>query len=377
MEITIRESHRGLSRSSEYHFVIEGNRLIHISRFSISQKRDYDMVKYVVDLSRLSGKRVVEISSSNSGIFCWAYVYPAKDLALEYSQRRKEKVPLSFLNSFELTHLTYREKRFLQTDWKQYYVPMIEELRRLFATLKNLNRESPYVFLTRLIKCQIESQANYPLSFLIPYSGNARRKSLEGLTKGIHQLWITAHILAELGKAGKLRNINLDFEQSSYYAIASFNCRDGLCSLWYEFDMNPFTMCEGMLWYRGASATLRYFYQRVESVLHGKRLRRTPLRPDIAILQGGASCNDLVEGFKVRMIIECKNWDYGYWAKDIDIQVVPYKEIFQPDIMVLASLKKVSKYVKEYLGRYGIVVVDEVYPGGRGIDELLSLVRML
>jgi len=325
----------------------------------------------------LYGKRVVEINSSNSGIFCWAYVYPAEDLGLEWNQRRKEKVSLAFLNGFELAHLTYREKKFLLTEWKQYYVPMIEELRRLFTWLMNLNQGFSYVGLTSLVKCQIESQANYPLSFLIPYSERARRRSLEGLAKTIHQLWITAYILVELSEAGRLRSINLNFEQSSYYAIASFDCRNGLCSLWYEFDMNPFTMCKGMLWYRGASDILRYFYQRVESVLHRKGLRRTPLRPDIAILQGGTSCNDLVEGFRVKMIIECKNWDYRYWAKDINAQIIPYREIFQPEIMIIASLKKVPEYVKENLSRYGITVIDEVYPGGRGIDELLHLVRML
>jgi len=304
-------------------------------------------------------------------------VYPAEDLALEYSQRRREKVPLSFLNGFDLAHLTYNEKKFLQTDWRQYYIPMIEELHRLFETLRNLSQESSYVILTRLIECQIKSQANYPLSFLIPYSEVARRKSLEGLVKEIHQLWITASILAELYKAGRLRSINLNFKQSSYYAIASFDCRDGLCSLWYEFDMNPFTMCEGMLWYRGASDTLKHFYQRVESVLRKRGLRRTPLRPDIVILQRGTNCNDLIEGFRVKMIIECKNWDYVYWAKDISTQVIPYKEIFQPDIMVLASLKKIPEHVEGYLSRYKIAVIDEVYPGGKGIDELLRLVMIL
>ncbi len=377
MKVTVRESHRGLSRSSEYHFIIEGGMLVHISRYSISKRRVYNIAEYVVDLSRLSGKRVIEISSSNSGIFCWAYVYPAEDLALEYSQRRKEEVPLSFLNSFELLHLTHREKKFLQTDWKQYYVPMIGELRRFFAALSNLNREFPYVILTSLIRCQIESQANYPLSFLIPYSENARRKSLEGLAKEIHQLWITAHILIELSRAGRLRNLNLDFEQGSYYAITSFYCRDDLCTLWYEFDMNPLTMCRGMLWYGGASDTLRHFYQRVKGVLRRKGLKRAPLRPDIAILKGGDSCNELVEGFKVRMIVECKNQDYRYWARDIDTQVIPYKEIFQPDIMVLASLKKVPEHIKEYLNEYEVNVIDEVHPRGRGMDKLLRLIRML
>jgi len=378
MFITVHESHAGLSSSSEYHYVVEGNRLVHISHYAVSQKRIFeDMVEYAIDLSKLQGKKIIEIRSSNSGIFCNAYIYPAEDLMLDFSQRREEKQPLSFLNNFELTHLTYHEKVFLQKEWRQYYVPMIEELRTLLTILKNLNRESPYVILTRLIACQIDSQANYPLSFLIPYSKNARRKSLEALTKEIHQLWVTTHILMELNRLGKLEKVYLNFEQSSYYAIASFCCRDGLCSLWYEFDMNPHTMCEGMLWYKEASAELRNFYKHVEDILRRRRLRRVPLRPDIAIIHGGAKCDELAQGFKVKLIIECKNWEYMYWAKDIDRQVIPYKEIFKPDIMVLASLKKVPQYAKNMLSRYGITVIDEVHPRGKGLKELLKLIKII
>ncbi len=376
MHITVRESHRGLSRSSEYHFVVEGSKLVHISHYAISRRRIYeDTAEYTVDLNKLRGKKIIEIIASNSGIFCKTYMYPAEDLALDWRQRRIEEQPLSLLNNLEFAHLTYRESRFLQTDWEKYYIPMIEDLRKFFTLLKSASREFLYVGLPRLIACQIESQANYPLSFLIPYSEVARRRSLEALTKEIHQLWLLMHILIELAKLGKLRSVHLNFEQSSYFAIASFVCGNYLCSLWYEFDMNPFTMCRGLLWYRNTSDTLREFYRRVESILRRRGLRRAPLRPDIAILQGGASCDELVRGFRVKMIIECKNWEYEYWAKDIDTQIIPYREIFQPDTMILASLKEVPDHVKKRLGMHEIIVVDKVYPGGEGEKELLSLVK--
>jgi len=376
--LLLRESHCGLSRSSEYHFVIEGNRLVHISQYAVSKRKVFrDMIEYVIDLSKLRGKEVVEVISSNSGIFCWLDMYPAEDLALEFNQRRVERKPLSFINNYELAHLTYSEKMFLQGDWREYYIPMVESLRGLITKLKSLNQEFPYVVLTNLMQCQIESGVNYPLSFLIPYSESVRRKSLEVLTKEIHQLWIIARMLVELAEHNRLKSLNLSFTQSSYSAIATFRCKDSDCSMWYEFDMNPHTMCEGMLWYSRSSEALREFYSHVEAVLRRKGLGRAPLRPDIVVLEGGARCNELVNGFRVRMIVECKNWDYTYWAKDVDSQVIPYKEIFQPDVMVLASLKKVPEYVREYLGRYEIVVVDEVYPGGRGMDELLRLIMQL
>ena len=89
MFITVRESHGGLSSSSEYHYVVEGNKLVHISHYAVSQKRIFeDMVEYTIDLSKLQGKKIIEIMSSNSGIFCNAYIYPAEDIILEYNQKR-------------------------------------------------------------------------------------------------------------------------------------------------------------------------------------------------------------------------------------------------------------------------------------------------
>jgi len=377
INVVVSESHRGLSKSSDYYFVIDGSRLMHISYYAASKRRTYgDMVEYVVDLEKLRDKYVVNVSATNSGIICEAFVYPAEDLILEYSQRRRTTQPLSYLNSFEFAHLTSEEKRFVQGDWKQYYVPMLEELRKLFTAIRS-SSPMPIYYLPNIVAYQIESGANYPLSFLIPYSENARRKSLEGLTKEIHQLWVSVRITAELARLGLLTGLRINFEQSSYIAVASFRCRNRVCSMWYEFGLNPLTMCEGLLWYRSASRTLREFYERAEKVRQSMGLSRIPLRPDIAILRGGETCDELIEGFEVAAIIECKNWDYEYWSRDVYSQIIPYKEIFQPEALILASLKKIPDHVKTWLANLGITVVDEAYPGGKGEEELLQFVKSL
>lgn len=378
MYCTVRESHRGLSLSSEYHFVAEGNELRHISYYASSKRRiSRDYVEYFLDPRNLYGKRMYEVMASNSGIFCWANTYPAEDICRRWDERRSEEVSLAYLGNFRFLHLTFREKLFLQRDWRLYYVPMIEELRRLLGILRNLNQRYPFVSLTSLAQCQIESGAEYPLSYLIPYSEVARRRSLEGLTKTIHQLWIATKIMAELHRSGRLINVFLDFRQSSRSSVASFSCRGGPCFLWYEFDMNPLTMCEGMLWSERAPEWLKEFYRRAREVLERRGLRRAPLRPDIAILGNGPTCSDLTYGLNVRMLIECKNWDYEYWSKDIDHQIIPYSEIFRPDVTVLASLKEVPGYVKEVLKRYRIVTIDNVHPKGRGMTEILNLISSL
>jgi len=376
MIVSVSESHRGLSRSSEYHYVVDEGKLNHISYYAISQRRYEDIIEYVVDLNKLRGKEVVEIVVTNSGVLCNAFVYPAEDLLLEYSRRRKKSVPLSYLNSFEFTHLTYDERAFMKTDWRLYYIPMIEELRKIINTLIQDFR-LPGFFLENVVDCQLKSEASYPISYLIPYSVNAREKSLEGLSKEIHQVWILARIIQRLSESGRLRSIYYSLKHSSYSAVALFNCRDGLCSLWYEFDMNPHTMCEGLLWNREASELLKEFYERASNILRKRGLERVPLRPDIVVLSKATNCEELMWEFKVRAVIECKNQDFRYWSKDIDTQLIPYKEIFQPEITALISLKKIPDNIKATLNRNGIVVIDEAYPRGGNESELLKLIELL
>lgn len=74
-----------------------------------------------------------------------------------------------------------------------------------------------------------------------------------------------------------------------------------------------------------------------------------PLGPDVVILHGGASCDEPTEGSRMRAIIECKNREYEYWAWDVESQLTPYGEIFQPDAVVLASMKKIPDVAKSSL----------------------------
>jgi len=402
--VRVVEFHSGLSHSSNYHFVVDDGRLIHISRYAISYEKVEDMVKYTVDLSRLSGKTIIEIVATNSGIICEASVFPAEDLQLEYSSRRVGYLPLSHLNNLEFAHLTPEERRFLQGDWAQYYTPIIEQLHEVFNIIKSW---SGRLFLaTPLVDCQVESGASYPLSFLIPYSVKARRKSLEGLTRALHQLWVAMRIIMELEQLKKLRGLNPDFRQSSSRAIAEFECSCGLCSLWYEFDLNPHTMCEGMLGRLGWKIpnALREVYERLSRVLEGKTggrvktslfkklyeaviervglpkgIERIPLRPDIVVLCGVNSCEEFskVDRLRVRAVIECKNQDPQHWLRDVESQVILYREALQPDTMIVASLKRIPESIKARLHTIGITVIDEVYPRGRGEKELLELIKTL
>ena len=375
MRVRVTEFHSGLSRSSSYYFVLEegGRRLVHISRYARSHARKYrGVVEYEVDLDALRGKRVVEVAATNSGIICSVFVMDAEELARDPSQRRAEAMPISILNDADLEHLTWSERLFLAGEWNTY-LTMIDDLKRLLPSLAARAR-SPYVILPQLLDCQLESGASFPLSYLIPYSREARRRSLEALLREVHQLWVATRLLGRIAEAGKLKEVELVFDQSPYRPVALFECRGGPCSLWYEFDLTPHTMCRGALWHRSPRGALKAIYDRAARVARSRGLGRVPLRPDLVVLAGAMSCNEVVEGaFSVRMVIECKNQEYGYWSGDVSKQIIPYKEIFEPEHMVVASLKPVPEPVKSYLSRQGIVVVDSVYPGGDGAAELLEL----
>jgi hypothetical protein len=89
------------------------------------------------------------------------------------------------------------------------------------------------------------------------------------------------------------------------------------------------------------------------------------------------SCSDFFKSstLLIKLIIECKNFDYEYWAKDVEKQIIPYKKVFQPEHMVMASLKPVPQDVKNRLKSLGIEVLDHVYPGGAGEKQLVEYVK--
>ena len=185
------EHKRGLSRSTSYYFVIDDNKLVHISKYAFPILNKENYIEYYIDLTKLREKKVIEISVTNSGISCVAYEYPAEDLDLPFQSRRVTIRPLSYLNNLDFEHLTLDEKKFLQGDWKQYYIPMIERIRSFLNSVKNKKinllkglTSNVSISLSPLLHCQIDSGAIYPLSYLIPYSSSNAKKKKVILIKG-------------------------------------------------------------------------------------------------------------------------------------------------------------------------------------------------
>jgi hypothetical protein len=202
------------------------------------------------------------------------------------------------------------------------------------------------------------------------------------LTREIHEIWVALKILKEFTKEIDF----LWFQQGGNLPVADI----GNYSLWYEFDFTPHTMCRGILLnYCGSFDVdkckerlpqwLLQIWSKAQAVLGKSPNQLQGLRPDIVFTQAVSSCNDLFNSFTIliKLIIECKNFDYGYWAKNVDMQIIPYKKIFQPEHMIVASLKPVPQDVKNKLKSLGIEVIDHVYPGGDGEKQLVDRIKQI
>lgn len=121
----------------------------------------------------------------------------------------------------------------------------------------------------------------------------------------------------------------------------------------------------------------RDFYRRALEVAVRMQLHAVPLRPDIAVLTGAEDCKELIQGFRVVALIECKDRDFDAWRREVDAQIVPYREIFQPEALIVVTPGAVPQKFKLQWRSRGITIIDNVYPGGVGEAELAKLVRDL
>jgi len=337
------EEWRGL-HGGNYYYILDGDYCIPIAKYATKTVRKRgDEVCYYVEESKITNKAIVRIFTSNSGSI---YIEP----------------DVEFINKcVDLPHLTHLERRFLK-EWHEYYIPMLKFIKD--TAVKGIR-------VSNMLEFHLQYLPKYPLSFFISYSSNARLKSFGVLTRGIHEIWIALRILKEFAK-------EIDFvlfQQSSTIPVANI----GNNSLWYEFDFTPHTMCEGILFGKPLPQWLSQIWSRAQAVLGKSPRELEGLRPDIMFTQVVSSCSDLFKSstIAIKLIIECKNFDYEFWAEDVEKQIIPYKKIFQPEHMVVASLKPVPQDVKKGLKSLGIEVIDHVHLGGVGEKQLVEYVKQV
>jgi hypothetical protein len=251
----------------------------------------------------------------------------------------------------------------IEEEWRKYYIPMLEFIKN--TAVKGIGASD-----------MLESLLKNPPPNPPPL------KLFKVAAREIYEIYIALIILKEFVKDMDF----VDFRQSSVLPVAN----TGNHSLWHQFDFTPHTMCRGILLnYCGSFDVskckqrlpqwLLQIYSRTQIVLGKSPNQLQGLRPDIMFTQAVDSCHDLFKNstIEIKLIIECKNFDYKYWAKDVRGQIKPYKEIFQPKHMIVASLKPVPQDVKNELKSRGIEVIDNVYPGGDGEEQLVKYVKQV
>jgi hypothetical protein len=386
-----------------YYYVEEQNSLRYIPQ-DIINKYSYDWeIAY-----KLHGKKIIKmeyIKNRRGDVYIYAYEYPSIECLLQNKDGRR--IELDYFNRFELTWLSYKEKIFLQNDWSKYYLPMPEEIRKFKATFNIEIYPQPLLY--------YQLQLNFLLSFLIPDKESPRRL-LSGIDKQIHQSWLAIRICEEVMKTFKIKDIGLNFVQSSVKPLLVYESYNGIRSVWYELDFNPMTAFRGLFMkklseeyrerlisiyqdtysislgrdkkntvYDEASHTYGTIYDKLfnspsikkfieRAMTLTRDIRRLPMRPDIIMIPNVGSLEDLCKEFEIGAIIECKNNEIK--KSDIE-QVKCYQYIFQPRLTILASLKPAPVYLKNELMRNNILLFDEVYPNGNGILKLLDAIRRI
>jgi hypothetical protein len=368
--IEVREFHEGL-RGGDYYFVVDDRRLIHISRYALSERKSHGISWYRVDTERIKDKTIIEFSSRAEGLIgnVFASLPPSKvDIwifpAEELSNRDKKgarNLPITIINEYELAHLEAKEKSFLN-EWDKYYKPMLNYIKR------EVIERGGKLLATVILYLHIVNDLKYPVSFLIPYSEKARFMHLNDLTKEIHQAWIVTRILREFTS----QHLMLSFEKSSWFPIAIVDDY----AMWYEFDLDPERMFDGIPRRKNILSQFMEMaiYKRACEVKKRLGLKSLPLKPDI-VFTYAKEPREFTRNPAIKLLIECKNFDYSSWERDVENQVKPYMEIFRPEHMAVASLKPVPQDVKKALACYGIDVIDNVYPEGLGEQELITYVK--
>jgi hypothetical protein len=344
-----------------YHFVVDGNRLVHLSRYALSVRRGYDGYCYSVDLSAIRGMHVVRVNLSEGGepgvVIVTLF---AEDLAGNLGLGRGQERSVTILNSYELEHLGEREKRLLE-DWYFYYRPMLNSIR-MWALELFWRIEA-----SKIVKIHLVHDLKYPLSFLIPYSEDDRVQSFNALAKQIYQMWIATRVLKEFGYRGD----ELRFESGSQKPMAVVNNY----AMWYEPDLNPFTMCKSAIQSLSSiPEKLRPLSEKVKRMRFAWLVNPLGMRPDM-VFTSAKTCEEFLRNPFIKLAVECKNVEHMFWELNAVSSAFTYRELYQPEHIVIASLKTVPPYIKELLAEFNTVVIDNVYPGGSGEQELITYIK--
>ncbi len=357
--IRIKERWKG-TRGGFYVYVVEGDMLVHISNYAkrILLGKWEEEVVY----------EVLEDELKDKVIYCFDYSRSGNAFLIRCSINDfidGELKKYDYLESLEKRIHEIRNLDFLVKDrkllslvsrFKQIFIPMAEEVKS-YARVKGF--ELSFIgHQARLEEVFRDPVLYYFTSMSLP-KNRSRAMSLRVVQKWIYQLWVLK-LLCEALNVSKFKGHEYKgvprwyIEQGSAFSTAIAETPFGDATFWLEFQP-------------GIAAHMIGMFVR----------RHVPVRPDIIAVKGYfLMTNDFLNSGKpIDLLIECKEGPFTTWRKDIQSQIIPYKEAFKPRTFILASLEYVPANVKSKLGSLGIKVIDNLKLGSKSIEIFSDIVR--
>jgi len=363
MNIIIRENWRG-SRGGNYYYVREGTILRRIDKYAISKKKVYESgrgpeYEYLVPVQRIREKEIYEFSFSNSG-----YPFFRKGSAEAFLNSLGSEYPsvpdyklMRDVRFEELMNLEFEIEdpglQKLVRDIRKFYTTIVDEIKSYsremsFKILFPGHAEATSTFLDDVNEGMIRC--------MVLQNDQARMKCLEKPISWIYQLWIMvliskALMIEEFWKQEYETESKWFIEQGKPHPAFIARSRE---NIYYTFFFEPQI----------------HEMAHLTSVFIGTRIH---VRPDIIITKGKySSLKDMAE---VDLLVECKTAPQEMWEKEILSQMKDYVEIYGAKTMALVSFYNVDPLLRISLERIGVIPIDEVRPGGLGLEKFKLFVQ--
>ncbi len=354
MIVKITDEPKARTRRKTLNYIKEGNILRHISKYAMDEIKTGDEkaweITYDVPMERIQGKEAYEFGFSNSGGFG---VSKFSSELFNEKHNNWKRVSVEELQSLEFEIESKELKVFIEEEIMKFYAPMITEIDR-FKVKVDMDH---IVTSDRLGDYLIDFRYGLASS-LCNWPEKARLRSLKQTSRLLHKLW-ALKVIHEALQAVKVESGWYTEQGSKRPASIFIDNQGNYWSCWFE----PQIVKEAPPNYEGPFAPF----------LGEKTVWK---RPDLLISKG--KYNSFADAPKFDFLIKCKNSHFNYWwdgGKVIKKVLLPYKTLFNPEKLIIASLEPIPDWEKDRLEKEDFLVVDELYPEGRGVPEFKRLIE--
>jgi len=319
------------TRGGRYIYVMEGKDLVHISNYASKRLLgEYeDEIVYEVPLNKIVGKVLYCFDFSGTG---GAFLCKCKIEDFEGGRPKKyEYYELLEKRIHEIRELRFRvrDSKLLSliTQFEHSFIPMIKEIKE-YERIQDF--KISFMGHQERLQNAFENPEVYYFTFMSLPDDRSRINSLKVIRRWIYQLWVLK-LLCDAFKVSKFKGHEYEgkpywwIEQGSDFSTTIAKTPIGDVTFWLEFQPDK---CAHML-----------------GMFIGKRVS---IRPDIVAVRG---CFERTKEFvdskrPIDLIVECKEDLFDAWRNEIESQILPYRETFKPNNLIIASFEHVPDIVK-------------------------------